>query len=149
MTDPVNHPPHYTAHPSGVECITIAEHMNFNLGNALKYIWRAGLKSAGPLEDLEKARWYLTREIGRLRNEPRAVIVADRQLNAEEIERLREDWRDGAAVVIETCIAALGEMRQAGHCGEDTTETIARQRNNAVIEQCMQRLRALQTAKTA
>ncbi len=38
MTDPVNHPKHYTAHPSGVECITITEHMGFNLGNAMKYI---------------------------------------------------------------------------------------------------------------
>lgn len=34
MSDPVNHPPHYTAHPSGVECITITKHMNFNVGNA-------------------------------------------------------------------------------------------------------------------
>jgi hypothetical protein len=63
MSDPVNHPKHYTAHPSGVECITITEHMNFNLGNALKYIWRAGLKQRSPKEDLLKARWYLDREI--------------------------------------------------------------------------------------
>lgn len=60
--DLVNHPPHYTAHPSGVECIEITEHMNFCLGNALKYIWRAGLKGK-EIEDLEKARWYLSREI--------------------------------------------------------------------------------------
>lgn len=62
--DPVNHPPHYRAHPSGVECIEITEHMGFNLGNAMKYIWRADLKDA-PVQDLEKARWYLDREIGR------------------------------------------------------------------------------------
>ena len=42
--DPINHPPHYTQHPSGVECITITEHYNFNVGNAIKYLWRAGLK---------------------------------------------------------------------------------------------------------
>lgn len=67
MSDPVNHPPHYTSHPSGVECIQITEHFNFNLGNAIKYVWRAGQK-AGTLstEDLEKARWYITREIERL-----------------------------------------------------------------------------------
>ena len=47
MSDPINHPEHYTSHPSGVECIEIAEHMNFCLGNALKYLWRAGLKSDG------------------------------------------------------------------------------------------------------
>ena len=42
--DPVNHPKHYTSHPSGVECITVVEHMTFNVGNAVKYCWRAGLK---------------------------------------------------------------------------------------------------------
>jgi hypothetical protein len=64
--DPVNSPSHYTSHPSGVECITITEHLNFCLGNAMKYIWRAGLKSPSALEDLQKARWYLDREIQRL-----------------------------------------------------------------------------------
>lgn len=64
--DPVNHPAHYTSHPSGVECIAITEHMNFNVGNAIKYAWRAGLKSADAIEDLRKARWYIDREIGRV-----------------------------------------------------------------------------------
>jgi hypothetical protein len=64
--DTVNHPSHYNAHPSGVECITVTEHMNFNLGNAVKYIWRAGLKAENPITDLEKARWYVDREIARL-----------------------------------------------------------------------------------
>lgn len=63
--DAVNHPQHYTSHPSGVECIAIVEHYGFNLGNAIKYIWRAGLKG-GLLEDLKKARWYIDREIQRL-----------------------------------------------------------------------------------
>lgn len=62
--DMVNQPPHYTQHPSGVECIQITEHMGFNLGNALKYIWRADLKGKA-IEDLEKARWYIEREIKR------------------------------------------------------------------------------------
>lgn len=65
MSDPVNHPNHYTSHPSGVECIDIAEYMSFNLGNAVKYIWRAGMKG-GATEDLEKARFYIDREIQRL-----------------------------------------------------------------------------------
>jgi len=64
MSDPINHPPHYTQHPSGVECIAITEHMNFCLGNAIKYIWRADLK-INTVEDLEKAAWYLQREIQR------------------------------------------------------------------------------------
>jgi len=60
--DPVNHPKYYTSHPSGVECIQITEHMGFNLGNALKYIWRADLKN-NAIEDLKKAAWYVQREI--------------------------------------------------------------------------------------
>lgn len=63
--DPTNHPAHYTSHPSGVECIQITEHMNFCLGNAIKYIWRAGLKDDNAIEDLQKSIWYLNREIAR------------------------------------------------------------------------------------
>jgi hypothetical protein len=62
--DPVNHPKHYTGHPSGVECIQIAEHFGYCLGNVIKYIWRAGQKGDA-LEDLRKARFYLDREIKR------------------------------------------------------------------------------------
>jgi hypothetical protein len=64
MTEAVDHPPHYNGHPSGVECIDVVEHMSFNLGNAVKYVWRADLKGDA-LEDLRKARWYLDREIAR------------------------------------------------------------------------------------
>lgn len=61
--DLVNKPKHYNSHPSGVECITITQHMPFVLGNAMKYIWRADLKNG--IEDLQKARWYLDLEIKR------------------------------------------------------------------------------------
>jgi hypothetical protein len=64
QVDMVNHPPHYTGHPSGVECITITRHMGFNLGNAVKYIWRADLKGSS-IEDLEKAAWYIADEIAK------------------------------------------------------------------------------------
>lgn len=64
MADAIN-PTHYREHPSGVECIQITEHFNFCLGNAIKYIWRAGRKN-DYVEDLRKARWYLDREISRL-----------------------------------------------------------------------------------
>lgn len=63
--DPVNHPKHYTSHPSGVEVIQITEHMNFCLGNAIKYILRAEHKGK-QIEDLKKAVWYINREIERL-----------------------------------------------------------------------------------
>jgi hypothetical protein len=73
--DPVNHPSHYTSDPSGVECITVTRHRNFNIGNAIKYLWRAGLKESGikqpgaeskQIEDLRKAVFYITDEIARL-----------------------------------------------------------------------------------
>jgi len=62
--DPIHHPYHYTSHPSGVECIEIAGHFPFCVGNAIKYLWRAGLKGDA-IEDLEKARWYVSRELER------------------------------------------------------------------------------------
>lgn len=64
-SDLVNHPPHYKDHPSGVECITIAEGFNYNKGNAIKYLWRAG-KKGDAVPDLKKARWYIDREIQRV-----------------------------------------------------------------------------------
>lgn len=60
--DTINHPKHFTNHPSGIECIEIARHMNFNLGNALKYIWRCELKN-NKVEDLKKAIFYINDEI--------------------------------------------------------------------------------------
>lgn len=71
----VDHPPHYNQSPSGVECITVVEHMPFNVGNAVKYLWRAGHK-ADVLEDLEKAAWYVDREIQRVRS-MRASAVSE------------------------------------------------------------------------
>lgn len=70
MHDKIDHPSHYTKHPSGVECIQITRHMNFNLGNVMKYIWRAGIKDSEPdIDDLRKAMWYLQDEINRRSNE--------------------------------------------------------------------------------
>lgn len=63
--DTVNNPYHYNNHPSGIECIQITEHMSFTLGNVIKYVWRADLKNG--IEDLEKAKWYLEREITKRR----------------------------------------------------------------------------------
>lgn len=62
--DPVHHPSHYTAHPSGVECIEVVKHMNFPMGSAVKYIWRADYKG-NAIQDLEKAREYIEIEIAR------------------------------------------------------------------------------------
>lgn len=65
--DAVNHPSHYTSHPSKIECIQVTEHLNFCIGNAIKYLWRAGLKDGNSdIQDLKKAVWYIEREIARL-----------------------------------------------------------------------------------
>lgn len=68
MTDVVNHPSHYAdGWSNGAEVIDITENLNFNRGNAVKYIARAGKKDpAKELEDLQKAEFYLNREIARV-----------------------------------------------------------------------------------
>ena len=83
MSDPVSHPEHYTANPSGIECIEITEHMDFCLGNAIKYIWRASLKGKA-IEDLQKARWYLDRKIG---------LLVDERIN-ENLEKHNLEWNE-------------------------------------------------------
>lgn len=71
MSDPIRHPDYYNEHPSGVECLDVIEHMPFNIGNAIKYLWRAGLKTPDPIQDFKKAIFYIEREISRLQKEPK------------------------------------------------------------------------------
>ena len=73
--DNVNHPQHYCSHPSKVECIEITRHYCFSIGNAIKYLWRAGLKKEMGLEDkqkeiedLKKAIWYIKDRIKQIEN---------------------------------------------------------------------------------
>jgi len=69
INDNINHPKHYT-NKTGVECIQVTEQFNFNRGNAIKYVWRAGEKDkTKEIEDLKKAAWYIHREISRLEGE--------------------------------------------------------------------------------
>ena len=72
--DKVNHPKHYTSHQSGIEAIQITEHYDFCIGNAIKYLWRSGLKqdadksnSDKEIEDLQKSVWYINRKISNLK----------------------------------------------------------------------------------
>jgi hypothetical protein len=62
--DAIN-PSHYRKHPSGIECIEVTRHMNFNVGNAIKYLWRY-MDKGDPVENLQKAQWYIDDEIRRL-----------------------------------------------------------------------------------
>ena len=64
LEDPIN-PSHYRKHPSGIECIEIIRHMNYNLGATVKYIWRY-MDKDDPIENLKKAQWHLDDEIRRL-----------------------------------------------------------------------------------
>lgn len=59
----VDHPSHYNGNQSGIECIDVIEHMSFNVGNAIKYLWRHEQKGGGT--DLLKAIWYIIRELKR------------------------------------------------------------------------------------
>lgn len=63
--DAVNHPNYYNWHPAGIECIDIIEHFSFNIGNAIKYLWRANHKDK-TVQDLQKAIWYIGREIQKM-----------------------------------------------------------------------------------
>lgn len=66
MSNNVSHPSHYNAHPAGIECIDIIRHYTCDIANAIKYLWRAGLKPEQgisdrdkEIEDLKKALWYI------------------------------------------------------------------------------------------
>lgn len=80
--DNVNHPKHYTSHPSGIECIEITRHHCFSIGNAIKYLWRAGLKDDSSLsskekeiEDLEKAIWYINDRLNYITHLPKTNSI--------------------------------------------------------------------------
>lgn len=118
--DAVNHPKHYTEHPSGIECIQITEHMGFNLGNAMKYIWRADLKEDA-IKDLKKAAWYIQREIAKRVPAP-TVAVADMP-GAYRVDwhgqKFRLEFMDGS-----TQIAYKVGMGWASYDGTPITDTI-------------------------
>ena len=117
MSDNVNHPKHYTSHPSGVECIEIAEHMNFCLGNAIKYIWRAGQKGDA-VEDLRKAVFYLRRELGNrtkcdAKTDHEKVLAFARALMAVPVPQVESQWvRNQMEEIIEHAVGEIGELAQ-------------------------------------
>ncbi len=85
--DGINHPSHYTSHPSGVECISITRWMTFNTGSAVKYLWRHGLKPGESAEkDMKKAIFYIQDEIARLRgNGCTGDVVRDEMAHDQRI----------------------------------------------------------------
>ncbi|MGO2150878.1 MAG: DUF3310 domain-containing protein [Microbacterium gubbeenense] len=97
MTDAVNHPAHYNLDPSGIECIQVARHRNFDIGNAFKYLWRLGLKKApdreaidSEIQDAEKAIWYIQDHITELRRKKKnAALDASRLTGHSLLGNLR------------------------------------------------------------
>lgn len=90
MSDSVNHPAHYQGFSNGAEVIDITENLSFNLGNVVKYVARAGRKTADPSEDLRKAQFYLDREILRLQ-----LVEDKRQYSIEALrQELTKMWED-------------------------------------------------------
>lgn len=96
--DGIDHPEHYNMHPSGIECIDIVRWHSFNVGNAIKYLWREGIKSQDlPDKDLKKAIWYLENELERRES------IRD-EAEVREAEQKKEEEEGNPA------IALVGEM---------------------------------------
>lgn len=94
----INHPKHYNLHPSTIECVDIAEQFIFNLGNAIKYIWRTDHKE-NDIIDLEKSKWYIHRELIRRNNKndnfTNNIVDFFRSIqrrNNKELKILVEKW---------------------------------------------------------
>jgi hypothetical protein len=104
----VNHPPHYRM-PNGAQVIDLTENLNFNCGNAVKYLARAGRKpGAETLTDLEKAKWYVNREIARVKEagEAEADEPADKPSPAAR-----------AQAIIGQMVSAVDEITAPKMCG--------------------------------
>lgn len=117
MSDEVNHPSHYTAY-EGFEVIDITEQLNFNLGNAVKYIFRAGKKEGvSEVTDLEKAEWYIRREIKRLNptngGEPQNRFFAPSGATGRPEEALEDRNRMHAVGFILGSTTLKGDFRMA------------------------------------
>lgn len=79
----VKHPEYYNQHPSGIECITIIQHYDFCVGNAMKYLWRAGLKNSGQgiedeIHDLEKSIEYIQFKLKHLKEQRNAQNITSK-----------------------------------------------------------------------
>lgn len=121
MNDAVEHPSHYCSHKSGVECIEISEHMNFCLGNAMKYVWRAGLKEDGDeIQDLKKAIWYINREISRREHE-----ITKKCLDKQETIH----FQDGKVQIVLRTDTLPGEGNPLVHIGQELRKNAKRKKD--------------------
>lgn len=88
--DNINHPAHYTDDTKPCECIEVAQYHSFCVGNAIKYVWRHRLKGH-PLEDLQKAEWYLQRAIDN--GEECRLQIDGEPLDAHNFMQVGKCWR--------------------------------------------------------
>lgn len=113
MSDVVNHPAHYNAHPGGIECIELVEQLPFCQGNAIKYLWRANHKGAA-VQDLSKALWYVERAF----DSASALVFSDDAPDTEldPFEKLLERACAGFSDRVATAIRAIahGDLAIAG-----------------------------------
>lgn len=121
--DAVNRPKHYNMHPSGVECIEITRHMVFNIGNAMKYLWRAGLKGDA-IEDLKKAVFHINDEIDRLNEialKEGHVTLDAGEIDISGVANLKV-FSDGKQVIFDESGFAIGEVGRAGESASSWNE---------------------------
>ena len=111
--DPVNHPPHYLTQKRGVVCIQITEHLNFCLGNALKYIWRCDSKGQ-PIQDLKKAVAYLEREITRRINAANSAPLVAQTVLPYAIDKTDPVGKVGTVLAY----AQAGDARRQNQMGK-------------------------------
>lgn len=106
MSDPVNHPSHYKD-PSGVECIDIVRHKSFNVGNAIKYVFRHNQKGK-PIEDLKKALFYIEDEVN---HRDSATQYADTTATLQKLIESRSGNEQGFFKAMK-----LGDLDMAQSC---------------------------------
>jgi hypothetical protein len=102
--DPVQRPAHYNKHPSGVEVADVTDGLNFNLGNAFKYLGREALKG-NPVQDVDKALWYLKRELERREKD----VIDERGQYEEHVEAWLEGEPDRELAEIYELILSAAE----------------------------------------
>lgn len=128
MTDNVAHPHHYAGTVPGIECIEVVQHFNFNRGNVIKYVWRAGAKGDGAkeIEDLKKARQYLDFEIARLQATPKSGS----RIVAVDLSGYRPDGSVIPCPVCRgCCLAHFGKHSEALFSCRDESHRISSDRN--------------------
>lgn len=115
----VSHPAHYNEHKSGVECIDVAERIGFNVGNSLKYVWRAGLKTENKKEDLQKALWYAKRAESKCYSHPLEDTKYDAMLEQNLLKIMNSEATETSlkrvATAIFHCNTNANDQRIAKH----------------------------------